>query len=168
MGSVGAHPHTAGAYAGPTQVPTKVAPAQSWVHRVLSSRAVQVDFMPPGPQKDAIIGPGPVWDPYSAQNPGWGLYSTKTLLNGGSAEFPTGELSPPSSTETAISTMVLPRTHAPHRRNKKGRTHRQPKKKKKKQKLKPKIFDRCRDKDETTSWGVLCPQIPARASAFSK
>ena len=98
--------------------------------------------MPPVPQKDAIIG--------------------KILLNGGSAEFPTGELSPPSSTETAISTMVLPRTHAPHRRNKKGRTHRQPKKKKKKQKFKAKIYDRCRDKDETKSSGVLCPQIPAR------
>ena len=67
-GTAGAHPPTAGARAGPTQLPTKVAPTQTGVHSVLSARAVQVDFMPPGPQKYAYIAPRPVWDPYSTQN----------------------------------------------------------------------------------------------------
>ena len=52
----------------------------------------------------------------------------KILLNGGSGKFTTGELSRPSSTETAISITVLPRTHAHHTRKNKGRTPRQAKK----------------------------------------
>ena len=59
VGSVGTHPSMAGVRAGSTQVPTKVGPTQTWVHGVVPSRAVQLDFMPPGPPKYAFLGNTP-------------------------------------------------------------------------------------------------------------